>query len=153
MHPRRIQIQHIKTDKYKNVNFHIVLGRENVDIVDLLREHNNIEILHSKNNIQQVMSKCDIGVISSGNIAYELAMFGMPSIVIAQNQREACHDFVCEENGFSYLGLTPSDQLIEHTLDFYIAMSKGERLRHHKMLVSHDLRNGRSRVIKLINSL
>ena len=42
---------------------------------------------------------------------------------------------------------------LESTLDAYIAMSAKERGRLRDMLLSHDLRNGRKRVMNLINAI
>ena len=72
---------------------------------------------------------------------------------MAQNQREEKHGFVCNENGFSYIGLNPDDEVIKGTLDMYLKMSKKGREHYHQMLLSHDLRCGRKRVINLIKSL
>ena len=43
--------------------------------------------------------------------------------------------------------------LVENTLDAYMAMSAEERGRLRNMLLSHDLRNGRKRVMNLINAI
>ena len=43
--------------------------------------------------------------------------------------------------------------LIENTLDAYVSMSAEERTRLRDMLLSHDLRNGRKRVMNLINAI
>ena len=101
----------------------------------------------------QLMSSCDIGITSRGRTGYELAMLGIPSISIAQNQREEKHGFVSNENGFTYIGLNPADEIIESNLKMYISLSKESRERFHDMLLSHDLRGGRKRVMGLINGL
>ena len=82
-----------------------------------------------------------------------MAILGIPSIAMAQNEREEKHGFVCNENGFSYIGLNPDDEVIENNLRMYLTMSKAARERYHSMLLSHDLRGGRRRVMNLINSL
>ncbi|EYA68652.1 cytidylyltransferase -containing domain protein, partial [Bacteroides fragilis str. S24L15] len=40
------------------------------------------------------MSKCDIGITSRGRTGYELAVLGIPTIAMAQNEREEKHGFV-----------------------------------------------------------
>ena len=72
---------------------------------------------------------------------------------MAQNKREEKHGFVNNENGFTYLGLNPSDYVIKSALDMYIGMSKEERQQYQKRLLEHDLKNGRKRVKELIDSL
>ena len=101
----------------------------------------------------EIMSKCDIGLTSRGRTGYELAVLGIPSIAMAQNKREEKHGFVCHENGFNYLGLNPSDLIIEANLDLYLHLTKEEREKLQEILLSKDLRNGRQRVMNLINSL
>lgn len=132
-----------------------MLGRAKLNIEELM-EYNrfeNIEVLYDVSNMPEIMSKCDIAVTSRGRTGYELAVLGIPSIAMAQNQREEKHGFVNNENGFTYIGLNPSDHIIEATLDMYISLSKEERERFHEKLLSHDLRNGRRRVMNLINGL
>lgn len=146
----------VASDKYRNVNFHVVLGRAKTNVDELLRIGNglpNVEVLHDIVDMPGVMSRCDVGITSRGRTGYELALLGIPTIAMAQNHREERHGFVCAENGFSYLGLNPSDTLIESTLDAYIGMSAEERTRYRELLLSHDLRNGRARVMNLIHSL
>ena len=101
----------------------------------------------------ELMSKCDIGITSRGRTGYELAILGIPSISMAQNKREEKHGFVCNENGFSYIGLNPNDEVIKGTLDMYLKMSKSGRKHYQDMLLMHDLRNGRKRVMNLIKGL
>lgn len=142
--------------KYRDVRFHVVLGRAKTNVSDLLRLGSalpNVEVLHDIVDMPRVMHQCDVGVTSRGRTGYELALLGIPSIAMAQNKREERHGFVCAENGFTYLGLNPTDALIESTLDAYIGMTVEERTRYRELLLAHDLRNGRQRVINLINSL
>lgn len=72
---------------------------------------------------------------------------------MAQNHREEKHGFVCNENGFSYIGLNPGDEVIKAMLDMYLKMSQKGRMHYQKILLSHDLRGGRKRVMSLINGL
>ena len=99
------------------------------------------------------MSECDIAITSRGRTGYELAMLGIPSIAMAQNAREEKHGFVCNENGFSYIGLQPSQSMIKGILDIYLKLTKTEREHYQCLLLSHNLRNGRKRVMNLINGL
>ena len=145
----------IKKEKYSKYEFVVVLGRAKTNIEELMKynEYKNIEVYYDVANMPEIMHQCDIGITSRGRTGYELAFLGIPSIAMAQNKREEKHGFVCNENGFSYLGLNPSDYVIESTLDMYLKMKKEERKQHQSMLLSHDLKNGRKRVMNLINSL
>ena len=144
----------IAKSKYSGYRFHVVLGRAKLNADELLsRTRPNVDVLKDVENMPEIMSGCDIGVTSRGRTGYELALLGIPSIAMAQNKREEKHGFVCEENGFAYLGLNPSDAVIEGMLDVYLNMPKIDRERYQRLLLSHDLKNGRRRVMNLINTL
>ena len=142
-------------DEYKNYEFIVVLGRakQNVDTLMKYNSYENISVLHDVKNMPELMSQCDLAMTSRGRTAYELAMLGIPSIVMAQNEREEKHGFVCNENGFAYIGLNPADEIIEGNLNIYLNMGKESRQIFKDRLLSHDLRNGRKRVKNLINSI
>lgn len=145
----------VSQNNYKNYQFIVVLGRAKYN-VDALMEYNkqdNITVLYDVSDMPAVMSACDVAVTSRGRTGYELAILGIPSIAMAQNRREEKHRFVSNENGFSYIGLNPSDKVIKGVLDMYLSMSQKERQRYQDMLLSHDLHGGRKRVMNLINSL
>lgn len=145
----------ISKPEYNEYRFVVVLGRAKHN-VDALLEYNrfeNIEVLYDVSNMPEIMAGCDIGMTSRGRTGYELAMLGIPSIAMAQNHREEKHGFVCNENGFTYIGLNPPDEVIEANLKMYLSLSKKNRQHYQNLLLSHDLRNGRSRVMGLINNL
>ncbi len=141
--------------EYKDYHFVVVLGRakNNVETLMEFNKYDNIEVLYDVSNMPELMSGCDIGITSRGRTGYELAMLGIPSISMAQNQREEKHGFVCNENGFTYIGLNPADEIIESNMKMYLLMSKESRMRFQNKLLSHDLRGGRRRVMGLINNL
>ncbi len=141
--------------EYKDYHFVVVLGRakNNVETLMEFNKYDNIEVLYDVSNMPELMSSCDIGITSRGRTGYELAMLGIPSISMAQNQREEKHGFVCNENGFTYIGLNPADEIIESNMKMYLLMSKESRMRFQNKLLSHDLRGGRRRVMGLINNL
>ena len=145
----------IKKPEYDGYQFVVVLGRAKYNVETLLEynKHSNIEVLYDVYNMPELMSSCDIGITSRGRTGYELATLGIPAIAMAQNHREEKHGFVCNENGFSYIGLNPADEVIEGTLKMYLTMSQKTRQHYQDLLLSHDLRGGRRRVMSLINNL
>ena len=145
----------ISKPEYKVYNFVVVLGRAKNNVNELLAYNNyeNIEVLYDVKNMPELMSGCDIGITSRGRTSYELAMLGIPAIAMAQNKREEKHGFVCNENGFTYIGLNPAEEVIEANLQMYLKMTKETRQRFQNMLLQHDLRGGRKRVMSLINGL
>jgi len=143
----------VSKEEYKAYEFIVVLGRAKYNVETLLEynKYSNIKVLYDVKNMPELMSGCDIGITSRGRTGYELAILGIPSIAMAQNQREEKHGFVCNENGFSYIGLNPQNEVIKGMLDTYIKMSQAGRLHYQEMLLKHDLRGGRKRVMRLIN--
>ena len=141
--------------KYEKLHFIVVLGRakNNVEALMNYNKYDNIDVLFDVKNMPDLMSKCDIGITSRGRTGYELAVLGIPTIAMAQNEREEKHGFVNNDNGFTYLGLNPSDYIIESTLDMYINLSVQDRMKYQYKLLSHDLRTGRRHVMGLINDL
>lgn len=141
--------------KYNTYYFYVILGsaKKNVDSLLEYNSYPNIQVLFDINNMPEIMSKCDIAVTSRGRTGYELAMLGVPTIAVAQNEREESHGFICHENGFNYLGLNPSDKVLEANMDLYLHLSKEEREECQRKMLKKNLRNGRKRVMNLINSL
>lgn len=145
----------VSKSEYQKYHFIVVLGRAKYN-VDNLMEYNqypNIEVYYDVSNMPELMTSCDVALTSRGRTGYELALLGIPSIAMAQNKREEKHGFVCNENGFSYIGLNPDDEIIESNLKMYLTLSKKARQHFQNLLLSHDLKNGRRRVMSLINNL
>lgn len=142
-------------EEYREYHFTVVLGRAKLNVEKLLEYNNyeNITVLHDVKNMPELMSQTDIAVTSRGRTGYELAILGIPSILIAQNQREEKHRFLCNENGFTYIGLNPADEIIESNIQMYLSMSQKSRQHFQDILLSHDLRGGRKRVMGMINNL
>lgn len=145
----------ISSPEYDSFRFSVVLGRakHNVDELMQYNSHPNIDVYYDVPDMPELMTACDVGITSRGRTGYELAILGIPAIAMAQNHREEKHGFVCGENGFSYIGLNPPDEVIKGALDTYLRMSAGARRHFQQILLSHDLRNGRRRVMNLINNL
>lgn len=138
--------------EYKIYSFTVVLGRAKQNVEELMQynQYPHINVVYDVSNMPEIMSHCDIGVTSRGRTGYELAMLGIPAIAMAQNEREEKHGFVCNENGFTYIGLNPPDSIIEGTLKTYLSLSRDDRKHFQDILLSHDLCGGRKRVMGLI---
>lgn len=148
-------LQIISKEEYKEFEFLVVLGRAKQNVSELMKYNSfgNITVLFDVENMPELMRKCDIAITSRGRTGYELAMLGIPSIAMAQNRREEKHGFVSNENGFSYIGLNPADEVIEGTLKMYLGMTQKGRMEFQRKLLTHDLRGGRRRVMGLINGV
>lgn len=97
----RLQMEETKME------IHFITGSgysasENQVITDVEKRifvHNNVQ------NVSEYMERADIAFTSQGRTVFELAVMGVPAIVLAQNQREQMHTFAQMENGFMNLGL------------------------------------------------
>ena len=145
----------ISKKEYSNYNFTVILGRAKKSIDSLMEydKRENIKVLYDVRNIAEIMSKTDIAITSRGRTGYELATLGVPTIAMAQNKREEKHTFISNENGFSYIGLNPTDEMIEGTLKIYLKLSKKSRLDLQNKLLDFDLKNGRKAIMGIINNL
>ncbi len=136
----------------KNINFHVIFGRANgtYNRLKSFNKYDNIEILHDIDNMAELMSRCDIAISSRGRTCFELAAMGIPTISIAQHEREEMHEFVCKENGFICLPAGTNDNVIKETVEIMLNSSKEKRINMQQKMLSHDLRNGRKNVAKII---
>ena len=145
----------ISKPEYSSYSFTVVLGKAKKNVEELMsyNQYDNITVLFNVSNMPELMSKCDFAITSRGRTGYEVAMLGIPTIAMAQNEREEKHTFMSNENGFSYIGLNPDDEIIEANLKMYLSMNQSNRQHFQNLLLSHDLRNGRKRIMSLINAL
>lgn len=145
----------ITKEEYLSKKFIVAIGRayEHLEKVMMYNEYPNIQVYYDVENMPELMSQCDIAITSRGRTGYELAFLGIPTISMAQNHREERHGFVSAEHGFNYLGLAPSDTIIESNLKLYLNMNSDDRREMQKKMINNDLRTGRKRVMSLINNL
>lgn len=145
----------ISKKEYSEFEFLVVLGRAKKNVKELMEynRYENIEVMYDVANMAELMTSCDVAVTSRGRTGYELATVGIPTLSMSQNETEEKHSFMSNENGFSYIGLNPSDEIIESNLKMYMNLSKQSRQDFQDKLLSHDLRGGRRRVMNLINGL
>ena len=146
----------ITKNYYKNYSFTVVLGRAKANVESIFEKYgkySNIRILYDVPNMPALMLEHDIAITSRGRTAFELALLGIPTISIAQNDREMMHSFISPQNGFEFLGFKPPMDTLEKIIQTYLMMSKESRELIQNKLLSHDLRGGRSRVMHLIRSI
>ena len=136
-------------EKYRNLHFYCILGAANqhIDILDDRYSKDNITIMQNIDNMAEIMSGCDAAVSSRGRTCFELAALGIPTLSIAQHEREEQHTFICEENGFLCLKARPEQKEIEEAFDKLLFMDRHERLDMQNKMLSYDLRNGRRNVV------
>lgn len=111
----------------------------------------NIYVLSDVKRVSDYMIKSDLAFTSQGRTVFELATLGIPSIVLAQNEREQLHTFANMQNGFVNLGLGRdiSIDTIESTFKWLVETEQIRREMRDLML-KHKLKLGINRVIDII---
>lgn len=110
-----------------------------------------IKYVQDVNSIVQYMNKADLAISSQGRTIYELASQRVPTIVLAQNDREYEHEFAFLKNGFINLGNgnAISAETVAETMQWLI---HSQQIRHqmYDEMSRKDLGKGISRVRKII---
>ncbi len=137
----------------KNILIEIITGFGYKEYSSL-KEYENVQIFNNVSNISDHMLSADIIFTSAGRTIYEIASLGVPSIVLAQNERELTHFFASKEYGFLNLGLGIKVSKKEILKEFDSLVNNYEMRKNMNFLMrSTDLRNGRKRVLRLIKNL
>lgn len=138
--------------KYKGIIFDFItgIGYDAAacgvrDVPDL-----NIYIHEDVKKVTEYMLDADIAFTSQGRTIFELAAIGVPSIVLAQNEREQTHTFAQMDHGFLNLGrddISPS--VVANTLDWLIK-TPAIRKNMYDLMVCLPIREGVNRVKNII---
>lgn len=113
----------------------------------------DFKIVQDVKVITKYMAKADIAFCSQGRTMYELASLSVPTILLAQNDRETHHEFGSLRNGFLNLGLgtNVSEDTILRTL-LWLIDSPEIRYQMKTQMMKIDLTKGVNRVKKIIFS-
>jgi len=88
----------------------VVVGAGYSDQLDLDQMEpklkSKIKIHKDVANMPQLMKEADLAITSNGRTIYELTAMGIPTISIAQNDRETLHLFARYNPGIKYLGIS-----------------------------------------------
>lgn len=135
----------------EGIKIEIVLGfgyQNQSELKKLLT--NNITLHEDINNISDVMLKADIAFTSGGRTTYELALLGVPTVVVCQNERELTHFFAHAENGFINLGLHSAVGTEDISRSFTQMLNFEKRQKSNRLMMANNIRNGRKNVTSLI---
>jgi len=135
------------------VNFHFILGSGYWHEGIVTREDRLITVAKDVKNISDAMRQADMAFTSQGRTVFELACMGVPSIVLAQNEREQLHTFAQMENGFLNLGL--GKDLTRDTVELafrWLLRSPQMRREMRELMLRRDVKRGLRRVVDLILS-
>ena len=75
------------------------------DLVDPKAYNLRLKVLSNVKNMPAVMEHADVALSSAGRTITELASMGIPTICMAQNEKELTHTHVTTSNGVLMLGL------------------------------------------------
>lgn len=101
--------------------------------------------------ITEYMGKADLAISSQGRTMLELVAMGVPTILMAQNERETIHEFGSLRNGFLNLGLgrTVQPETICETVQWLMHCPQIRKSMRDEMLAK-DLTHGIGRVKQII---
>ncbi len=138
------------TETYQELEVHIITGFGYP--YELINDpKHRIYIHRDVRRVSSYLSKADLALTSQGRTIYELACMGVPSIVLAQNEREQEHTFAAISNGYINLGLgrAQTDSCIQATIEWMIQAANVRR-QMHDLLLKKDFKQGQKQVIRLI---
>jgi len=140
----------------QNIEIDIVVGPGYIhasNLQSVIHEigYDKIHYVFGTVRISDFMAKANLAFTSGGRTVYELAAFGIPTIVICQNQREATHTFASSENGVFNLGNCKEVTDEEIVQAFNRIATDGElRITMRERIGSMNLTLGKKRVIRKI---
>lgn len=136
-----------------NINFHFITGAGyDCDVNEIISvPDNNVFVYNNVKHVSSIMRNADLAITSQGRTVYELCSLGVPSIVLAQNEREQSHKFAQMQNGFLNLGMGTqvSIDTLKSTLEWLIS-NASIRFEMRKIMISKDLKDGNKRIVNLI---
>ena len=82
----------IKSDKFKNINFNVVIGKYfsiSEEEKDNYRKYANINLLENIEKISKILNESDIVISAAGFTMYEICSIGVPCILLSNADDEA----------------------------------------------------------------
>lgn len=141
------------SESYPNITFNFITGSgydpEKNEIYT--KRDRNIFVFNDVKRVSDYMKVADLAFTSQGRTVFELASLGVPTVVLAQNERERLHTFAQMHNGFLNLGLGKdvSDETIDSTFKWLVETWQ-IRYEMRELMLKHDLKKGIKRVIDII---
>ena len=142
----------VVANKYKDITFDFVTGTGYDASANGVKDvpEMNIYIHEDVKKVTEYMLDADIAFTSQGRTIFELAAMGVPSIVLAQNEREQTHTFAQMDHGFLNLGRDDiSPLVVGNTLDWLIK-TPAIRKNMYDLMVCLPIREGVKRVRDII---
>lgn len=127
-------------------------GNERMEAITALADNARQDIRVVKGgDISAILKFADLAICSQGRTMYELAHYAVPSIILAENERETLHTFAQLKNGFLNLGLGTevSGECIAGAVTVLCESSNVRKALYDSMVDLH-LEKGIDRVRKII---
>lgn len=143
----------------KGINIRVVIGpaykwsRKLLNYIDSKWSKKNLKLYSKVENMAEIMENVDLAITSNGRTVYELAAMGIPTISIAQNDRETLHLFARYSRGIEYLGIAcnVSEKIIKMKVEELIKNTNKRKLMYESLPII-QLRQGIIRVTRLIEN-
>lgn len=149
-----------KSPGLQNIRIYLVVGDGYRNLEQLCRFKSThadlaLEIVQAAGEMSKLMESADLAICSNGRTVYELAHMRVPTIVLAQHDRELTHNFACEENGFIPLGLWSEKVTARRLLKAFERLidEPDQRRSLHERMKRFDFLRNKSRVVSLIENL
>ncbi len=137
----------------KKIRIHVVTGL-GYKHFDTLSAFSDIRLHRDIKNISDLMRNADLAFSSAGRTIYELALLGLPAIILAQNERELTHFFAGKQYGFEHLGLGAEAAESEILRTFKdVVDDQDARQRMNEAMLKNEIKNGKKNVINIIKTL
>lgn len=137
----------------KGIEVDLVLGL-GYQKTETLKDFPKAKIHRNIKTMSDFMLAADVIFTSAGRTVYEAAAIGTPTIVLAQNEREMTHFFASPKYGFTNLGLGKDVKDADILKAFEKLVDDFDfRYRSHELMLSGNIREGKIRVLNLIQSI
>jgi len=138
---------------FRGITFNFVIGLafDSTENKIIERPNDGIFVYNNTNKVSWFMQQADLAITSQGRSTFELASLAVPSVVMAQNEREKTHSFAALESGFLNLGfgLDVTEETLFNTLVWLVGTPQ-VRKEMREIMLHLDLRKGINRVKRII---
>lgn len=133
----------------------VILGGGYKHNINLSKIDSRVEIHRKVDNMPELMKEADIALTSNGRTIYELTSMGIPTVSIAQNDRETLHLFARYNGGIKYLGISctvTAEDMLNSIKDILNNNSLRKKMYHKQLKSSAVIKNGLTKIIDEISS-
>ena len=151
-------MMHFKYNEKYILNVVLGLGYKfKEDIKKFIENQKNINLYENVSNMPELIKTCNIAIASQGRTTCELLYMNVPTMSLAQNDRELLHDYCHENNGILNIGIIKNLRF-EYDIEylnkcFQVFINKYEYYFNKMKKNRYLIKNGFEKNINLINKL